>query len=178
MTREQISLANRLAHQSPSSTNKRWLWRTQAEHSRLKNGPPLMRTLCIHKNVPVSGTTLTLGLRVGFISSHLTADKLFPVNPRVIMGPSGGQVFHHVHGSGRQPTDRNQTQLRSQKLQHHDNLWLFNPTTPNDSHWNHPQTGKRHRHAQPAQQILMFVNTQKSSDLGQTVRVVVKTEHI
>ena len=27
---------------------------------------------------------------------------------------SGGQVFHHVHGSGRQLTDRNQSQLRSQ----------------------------------------------------------------
>ena len=28
-----------------------------------------------------------LGLSVGFISSHLTADKLFPVNRRVIAGP-------------------------------------------------------------------------------------------
>ena len=28
-----------------------------------------------------------LGLRVGFISSHLTVDKLFPVNPRAIAGP-------------------------------------------------------------------------------------------
>ena len=32
-------------------------------------------------------TKLTLGLRVGFISSHLAADKLFPVNPRAITGP-------------------------------------------------------------------------------------------
>ena len=28
-----------------------------------------------------------LGLRVGFISSHLIADKLFPINPREITGP-------------------------------------------------------------------------------------------
>ena len=28
-----------------------------------------------------------LDLRLGFISSHLTADKLFPVNLRAIMGP-------------------------------------------------------------------------------------------
>ena len=28
-----------------------------------------------------------LGLRVGFISSHLLVDKLFPVNPRAITGP-------------------------------------------------------------------------------------------
>ena len=27
-----------------------------------------------------------------------------------------GEEFHHVHGSGRQITDRNQTRLRSQKL--------------------------------------------------------------
>ena len=30
---------------------------------------------------------LTLGLRVGFFSSHLIADKLFPINPKVITGP-------------------------------------------------------------------------------------------
>ena len=46
-----------------------------------------MRGLNVHKNIPVSITKLMLGLRVGFISSHLTLDKLFPVNPRVIMGP-------------------------------------------------------------------------------------------
>ena len=46
-----------------------------------------MRGLGIHKNILVSGTKLKLGLRVGFISSHLTADKLFPVNPRAITGP-------------------------------------------------------------------------------------------
>ena len=41
----------------------------------------------IHKNIPVSGTKLTLGLGVGFIGSHLTVDKLIPVNPRAITGP-------------------------------------------------------------------------------------------
>ena len=84
---EQISFAKRLEHQSTTSTNKRWQWRTQAEHSRLKSWPLLMRRLGIHKNIPVSGTKLTLGLLVCFISSHLTADKLFPVNPRAISGP-------------------------------------------------------------------------------------------
>ena len=37
---------------------------------------------------------------------------------------SGGQVFPHVDGLGQQLTDRNQTQLRSQRLQHHEDLWL------------------------------------------------------
>ena len=46
-----------------------------------------MRALDIHNNSPVSVTKLTLGLRVGFIGSHLTANKLFPVNPRAITGP-------------------------------------------------------------------------------------------
>ena len=45
-----------------------------------------MRGLVIHKNITVSGTKLTLGLRVGFISSHLIEDKVFPVNPGVITG--------------------------------------------------------------------------------------------
>ena len=36
----------------------------------------------------------------------------------------GGKVFHHVLGSSQQPTDRNTTQLRSQRLQHHDDSWL------------------------------------------------------
>ena len=46
-----------------------------------------MRGLNVHKNIPVSVTKLTLILWVGFISSYLTADKLFPVNPRAITGP-------------------------------------------------------------------------------------------
>ena len=46
-----------------------------------------MRGLEIHKISPVSVTKLTIGLREGFISSHLTVDKFFPVNPRAIMGP-------------------------------------------------------------------------------------------
>ena len=43
-----------------------------------------MRGLNIHKNIPVSVTKLMFVLQVCFISSRLTADKLFPVNSRVI----------------------------------------------------------------------------------------------
>ena len=46
-----------------------------------------MRGLNVRKNIIVCITKLTLGLRVGFISSHLIVDKLFPVNPRAITGP-------------------------------------------------------------------------------------------
>ena len=35
----------------------------------------------------VSVTKLTLGLRVSFISTNLTVDKLLTVNPRAITGP-------------------------------------------------------------------------------------------
>ena len=47
-----------------------------------------MRGLGIHKNIPVSDTKLTLVLLVGFISSHLTADKLFLISSREITCPS------------------------------------------------------------------------------------------
>ena len=77
--------------QTPTSSttlsNKRRQWRTHAEHCRLKGGPPLMRRPDIHKNSPVYVTKQTLGLRVGFINSHLTANKLFPVNLKAITGP-------------------------------------------------------------------------------------------
>ena len=73
-------------HQSTTLTNKRQ-WRTRAEHRRLESLPPLLRGLDIHKDIPVSVTKFTLGLRVGFISSHLTVVKLFPVNPGAITGP-------------------------------------------------------------------------------------------
>ena len=53
----------------------------------IKSGPPLMMGLDIQKNNPVSVTKLALGISIGFISSHLTADKLFPVDPRAIRGP-------------------------------------------------------------------------------------------
>ena len=46
-----------------------------------------MGGLDIHKNIPVSVTKLTLGLLVGFIRSHLTADKVSKVNPTAITGP-------------------------------------------------------------------------------------------
>ena len=47
-----------------------------------------MRGMNIHKNIPASVTKLTLGLRVGFISSDLTADKLSPVSQVAITGSS------------------------------------------------------------------------------------------
>ena len=193
-------------------------------------GWALMKGMNIQKDIPAYVTKLKLGHRVGFMSSLLTTDKLFPGNPRAITGPpkislllvakkhacidhqtkaypcyahwpdvrskpqqdcqkakcyakaflyctaeysnwldvsgklsyshtslelpepskwlpaersdlsylsalqqqpilsqehqsSGGQVFHHVHGLGRQPTDRNQRQLRSHRLQLHDGSW-------------------------------------------------------
>ena len=46
-----------------------------------------MKGLDIYKNVLVSVNKLTLGLRVRFINSQLTAGKLFPVNNRAITGP-------------------------------------------------------------------------------------------
>ena len=49
--------------------------------------PPLMRGLGIHKNNPVSVTKLTLGLRVGFISSHLAESRLIPDNPKETTAP-------------------------------------------------------------------------------------------
>ena len=84
----QISHANRLTHQSTTLTNERRQWWSRAEHCRLKSGPPLMRGMNIYKNIPVSVTELTLGHRVFFITSHLTTDKLFPVNPSAITGLS------------------------------------------------------------------------------------------
>ena len=51
------------------------------------SGPSLMKKMNIHKNISVSVTKLMLGTWVGFIGSHLTVDKLFPVNPRTITGP-------------------------------------------------------------------------------------------
>ena len=46
-----------------------------------------MRGMNIHKNIHVSVYKLMLALRVDFISSHLSSDRLFPVNPRAIKGP-------------------------------------------------------------------------------------------
>ena len=46
-----------------------------------------MRGMNIHKNIPVYVTKLTFIFRVGFISSHLKADKLFKVNSSAITGP-------------------------------------------------------------------------------------------
>ena len=50
----------------------------------------------IHKNIPVSVTKLTLGHRVGFISTYLTTDKLFQVNPSMITGPPKMSLLHEA----------------------------------------------------------------------------------
>ena len=46
-----------------------------------------MRGLDVHENIDVSDTKLMLGVRVCLNCSDLTANKLFPINPRVITGP-------------------------------------------------------------------------------------------
>ena len=47
----------------------------------------LLGGLGVHYDIPVSDTQQTVGLRVGFIKSNVTTDKLFPINLRDIMGP-------------------------------------------------------------------------------------------
>ena len=46
-----------------------------------------MRGLDVHQNIDVSDTKLMLGLRACFMSSDLTAYKLFPINPRGVTSP-------------------------------------------------------------------------------------------
>ena len=46
-----------------------------------------MRGLDVHENIDVSDTKLMLGLRVCFISSDLTSNKFFLINPRAVTGP-------------------------------------------------------------------------------------------
>ena len=105
---QKISLNNRLTHQFTTPTNKRWQWRTQAEQSRLKSGQPLMRGLSIHKNIAVSNTNLTVGLRVFSIaltwqqinSSELTRERsrvhrrwAFCFRPKACMHRSSNQIL-------------------------------------------------------------------------------------
>ena len=71
----------------PSWKNNLYQWQFNLESTWNMSGPLLMRSLGIRKNIPVSDTKLTPGLRVGFISSHLTADKRFPVSLSAITGP-------------------------------------------------------------------------------------------
>ena len=74
----QNNLTNWLSHQFTTPTNKGKQWRTLSEHSKLSSIQPLIRGLGPHK--------LSLGIWVGLISSHLTVDKLFPINQRTITG--------------------------------------------------------------------------------------------
>ena len=80
MIRQQSSLTNRLTHQSTTLM-------MNSSRTPKTSGPTLMRGLNVHENIPVSITKLTLGLQVGFISSHLIVDKLFIINPSAITGP-------------------------------------------------------------------------------------------
>ena len=58
-----------------------------------------MRGLDVHENIDVSDIKLMLGLRVCFISSDLTANKLFPINPREITGPSKMSLLLEVEST-------------------------------------------------------------------------------
>ena len=48
------------------------------------SGRPLMRTLSIHQNVPVSDTKLTPSFCIDFITPPLAPDKFIPVNSRML----------------------------------------------------------------------------------------------
>ena len=87
MIRQQINLTNRLTHQSTTFSNGWRQWRTRAKHRRLQSGPPLIRGMNIQTNISISVTKLMPGHRLCFINTHLTVDKLLPVNPRAITGP-------------------------------------------------------------------------------------------
>ena len=58
-----------------------------------------MRGLDVHENIDVSDTKLMLGLRVCFISSDLIVNKLFPINPRAITGPSKMSLLLEVEST-------------------------------------------------------------------------------
>ena len=58
-----------------------------------------MRELDVHENTVVSDTKLMIGLRVCFISSDLTANKLFPINPRAVTGPPKMSVLNEVEST-------------------------------------------------------------------------------
>ena len=75
------------SHTSPPPGLTRGGSDEQEPNTGLKSGPPLMRGMDVHENINIFDTKLMLGLRVCFISSDLTANKLFPINPRTIMGP-------------------------------------------------------------------------------------------
>ena len=85
---QQISVKTRLTHQSttrPLTSGGRD--ELQPNTADLRVDHQLWEDWS-YKNVPVSDTKLMLVLRVGFISSHLTSNEIFPVNLRAIMGPT------------------------------------------------------------------------------------------
>ena len=53
-----------------------------------------MKGVSIHRIIPVSDTNLTPGLRIGFVSSQLTVDKLLTGNPRAITSPPKMSCLH------------------------------------------------------------------------------------
>ena len=58
-----------------------------------------MRGLDVHENIDVSDTKLMLGLRVCFTSSDLTANKFFPINPRVVTSPQKMSLLLEVEST-------------------------------------------------------------------------------
>ena len=58
-----------------------------------------MRGLDVHENIDVSDTKMMLSLPVCFISSDLTAYKIFPINPRAIRGPPKMSLLLEVESS-------------------------------------------------------------------------------
>ena len=137
-----------------------------------------MKGLDAHENIDVSDTKLMLGLRVCFIISDLTANKLFPINQRAITGPPKMSLLLEVES-----TSALIIESRLILVMHTDDLGGYitsnqqgkmgksnqqgNPTTPDDGHSDHPQTGTSHAHPQPAQQPLMSVNSHMCGHLGQ-----------
>ena len=70
---------SRALHEHTRPLNPGRVTETQMQnmHFRVESGPPLMSGLVIHKNISVSVTKLTHGLREGFINFHLLTHSRF-----------------------------------------------------------------------------------------------------
>ena len=86
MGRQQFSLPDRLTDQITTLFNESRKRRIQTR-AKYRLEPPLMGTLGVHQNIPVSDTKLTPSLCVNFISPPLDLDKLISVNSRAITTP-------------------------------------------------------------------------------------------
>ena len=150
--------------------------------SRIASQIVFQLTWCFRKTFLITHTRLELPKKSKWLPtersdlSYLSVLQQQPVRSQEHQS-SGGHVFHHVHGLGRQPTDCNHAEIVAKSKAA--TPWEFVVVEPNHSWWWPFKSPTNRKEARTSSACTAAIDASKQSKIRSSyVRVAIKTVHI